>query len=55
MGLFNTYKEMTNGENEEQIHDALEDAMIEREIFHLFKKEINKEHEPYDIDFDIYD
>ena len=63
MGLFNTYKEMTNGENEEQIHDALEDAiekakedgLIAREIFHLFKKEINKEHEPYDVDFDIYD
>ena len=49
MGLFNTYKEMTNGEYEEQIHDALEDAMIEREIFHLFKHEINK---PLDLHID---
>ena len=42
MGLFNTYKEMTGLEIEEQTHDALEDAMVEREIFNIFKKEINK-------------
>ncbi len=41
-GLFATYQEMTNGEQTSQIHDALEDTVIEREIFHLFKKEINK-------------
>ncbi len=41
MGLFNTYKEMAKIDMQEQIHDALEDAMVEREIFHLFKNEIN--------------
>lgn len=41
-GLFATYQEMTNVEEEDQIHDALEDAVIERKIFHLFKEEINK-------------
>lgn len=41
-GLFSTYQEMTKTEETDQIHDALEDALIEREIFHLFKKEINE-------------
>lgn len=41
-GLFSTYQEMTKVEEEDQIHDALEDAIIERKIFHLFKDEINK-------------
>lgn len=41
-GLFATYQEMTHVEEEDQIHDALEDAIIERKIFHLFKEEINK-------------
>ena len=41
-GLFSTYQEMTKVEEEDQIHDALEDAIIERRIFHLFKDEINK-------------
>ena len=40
-GLFATYQEMTNTTKTDQIHDALEDTIIEREIFHLFKKEIN--------------
>ena len=41
-GLFATYQEMTKTTEEtDQIHDALEDALIEREIFYLFKKEIN--------------
>lgn len=41
-GLFATYQEMTNTEETDQIHDALEDALIEREIFYLFKRDINK-------------
>ena len=41
-GLFTTYQEMTNTEETDQIHDALEDAVIEREIFYMFKEEINK-------------
>jgi len=41
-GLFTTYQEMTNAEETSQIHDALEDALIEREIFYMFKEEINK-------------
>ena len=41
-GLFATYQEMTKTEETDQIHDAFEDALIEREIFHLFKNEINK-------------
>lgn len=40
-GLFSTYKEMSKTEETDQIHDALEDAVIERKIFHLFKDEIN--------------
>ena len=42
MGLFNTYQEMTNEDMEKQNHDALEDAVVERNIFHMFKEEINK-------------
>lgn len=42
IGLFNTYQYMTKTDLESQSHDALEDAMVEREIFHLFKEEINK-------------
>lgn len=41
MGLFNTYYEMSKKDTTEQIHDALEDAYFEREIFHMFKKDIN--------------
>lgn len=40
-GLFSTYQEMTHTEETSQIHDALEDALIEREIFYMFKEEIN--------------
>ena len=41
MGLFATYQELTSQELQEQMHDALEDAMIERKIFHIFKDKIN--------------
>ena len=40
-GLFATYQEMTNTTKIDQIHDALEDTIIEREIFHLFKNSFN--------------
>ncbi len=43
MGLFATYSEFTHRPIDEQMHDALEDAMIAREIFHLFKSKINNE------------
>ena len=42
IGLFNTYYEMSKQESTVQMHDAFEDAYFEREIFHMFKKEINK-------------
>lgn len=42
-GLFATYQEMTNSAETDQIHDAFEDAVIERKIFNIFKKEINEE------------
>ena len=43
MGLFQTYKNLSKQELEEQQHDALEDAMILREVFALFKRDINNE------------
>ena len=42
MGLFQTYQDLSNQELEEQQHDAFEDAMILREVFNLFKMEINE-------------
>lgn len=43
MGLFATYQELTHGEDQEQAHDAMEDAMIAKEIFDIFKTNINSE------------
>lgn len=43
MGLFATFQELTNGEEKEQAHDAMEDAMIAKKIFDIFKENINKE------------
>lgn len=43
MGLFSTYKELTNAEAIHQSHNAFEDALIMREIFHIFRKNINNE------------
>ncbi len=40
-GLFATYQEYTKTPLMLQSHDAMEDARIAREIFHLFKNEIN--------------
>lgn len=42
MGLFETYKKLTNSEYHEQTHDALEDAYLAKEIFMIFKENINK-------------
>lgn len=42
MGLFQTYQEMSKVEMEPQQHDALEDAMLTREVFRMFKDEINQ-------------
>lgn len=41
-GLFNTYQEYTKQPLSIQAHDAMEDAKIAREIYHLFKAEINE-------------
>jgi inhibitor of KinA sporulation pathway (predicted exonuclease) len=43
MGLFNTYQELANLEERIQTHNAFEDAMVAREIFHIFKKRINED------------
>ena len=42
MGLFQTYEDMTGIKQEPQAHDALEDAMITREIYHIFIDKINQ-------------
>lgn len=43
MGLFQTYAIMANKEPVHQIHNALEDAQVTKEIFHLFKEIVNKD------------
>jgi len=43
MGLFSTYQELTNSEEVEQSHNAFEDALIMRDIYHIFKNKINEE------------
>ena len=43
MGLFNTYQEIAQVEETVQTHNAFEDAMIAREIYHIFKKRINED------------
>ena len=43
MGLFATYQELTNGEEQKQAHDALEDAIIAKDIFDIFKERINQD------------
>ena len=43
MGLFATYQELTGGEEQEQAHDAYEDAKIAKDIFDIFKDRINKD------------
>lgn len=43
MGLFNTYQTLTNTAEVEQSHNAFEDALMLRDIFHIFKHNINEE------------
>lgn len=43
LGLFSTYQELSGTEYEVQRHDALEDALIAREIFRIFKALVLKE------------
>lgn len=42
IGLFQTYEEMSKNTMHPQLHDALEDAMVTREIYWMFKEQINK-------------
>lgn len=42
-GLFQTYEELTNTKLGVQKHDALEDAYFTKEIFVIFKNNVNKE------------
>lgn len=41
MGLFQTYQEMSGISLEPQQHDALEDAVLTREIYRMFKVKVN--------------
>ena len=41
MGLFQTYQEMSGVSLEPQQHDALEDAVLTREIYRMFKVKVN--------------
>ena len=43
LGLFSTYQELLGVELDEQAHDALEDAMVAREIYNIFKKNVQKD------------
>lgn len=43
LGLFNTYEEMSGLEKEGQSHDALEDALMAREIYRMFKENVQSE------------
>ena len=43
LGLFTTYEGMTGIAQIDQSHDALEDALMTREIYHIFKKTVQTE------------
>jgi inhibitor of KinA sporulation pathway (predicted exonuclease) len=43
LGLFNTYQKLSGEKQEVQQHDALEDALMTREIYRIFKDIILKE------------
>ena len=43
LGLFNTYEEMSGLQIESQSHDALEDALLAREIYRMFRKIVEEE------------
>lgn len=42
MGLFQTYENMSGSKLDEQMHDALDDALVTREIFRIFKTKVNE-------------
>lgn len=43
LGLFNTYQEMSGIEQETQTHDALQDALMTREIYRMFRNIVQNE------------
>ena len=43
IGLFQTYQKLSGDDLDKQMHDALEDTLVLREVYALFKKEINEE------------
>lgn len=43
LGLFNTYEEMSGIPTDSQSHDALEDALLAREIYRMFKDIVESE------------
>jgi len=43
LGLFNTYRELSGVSTEPQRHDALEDALIVREIYRIFRNKVLSE------------
>lgn len=43
IGLFNAYDLFNKKAPTEQVHNALSDAIVTSEVFHLFKNELNKE------------
>ena len=43
LGLFDTYQKLSGILIDEQSHDAFQDARVERDIFHMFKKQIKQE------------
>ncbi|MCK9471462.1 MAG: exonuclease domain-containing protein [Bacilli bacterium] len=43
LGLFNTYEEMSGTDASDQSHDALEDALMTREIYRMFKQTVISE------------
>lgn len=43
LGLFNTYEEMSGTDALDQSHDALEDALMTREIYRMFKQTVISE------------
>lgn len=43
LGLFSTYEEMSGIQPERQTHDALEDALLTREIYRIFRQIVESE------------
>lgn len=43
IGLFNAYELFNSKAPQEQVHNALTDALVTSEVFHLFQNELNKD------------